>query len=344
MCRRSPPACDRWHIRQPVPAATFTAVLPRGSGGDTGGARRNRQGMGIQRKDRCSGGRRPSGVVAGNRGGSGLAAGGAGQGRGRPPPRPVGISAQARSVTAGAGLAFRGRLAGAPGPLRAAGIADLGTARRVNPEPKDPKGGLTRLDGPGTSRLATARPGVDGCQVPAAGGAVRLRATVSTDAGTRVRMMWTPSAGRGQLGRPRRWGAGPRRPVDAGPGPHGDRLPAVSSPPLTCKAPSATRSVPARAASSEGCEAQNSRMAEAMASSRARSSSVTRAALLWPERVTPVRRRGRVEEVDGGPRPSPMARTHPPGGATGGRHRGAATSVGSPVPAPFDLAWPYGSA
>ena len=32
MCRRSPPACDRWHIRQPVPAARFTAVLPRGSG------------------------------------------------------------------------------------------------------------------------------------------------------------------------------------------------------------------------------------------------------------------------------------------------------------------------
>jgi hypothetical protein len=37
-------------------------------------------------------------------------------------------------------------------------LPDLGTARRVNPEPKDPKGGLTRLDGPGTSRLATARP------------------------------------------------------------------------------------------------------------------------------------------------------------------------------------------
>jgi len=30
-----------------------------------------------------------------------------------------------------------------------------------------------------------------------------------------------------------------------------------------------------------------------------------------------------------------MARTHPPGGATGGRHRDAATSVGSPVPAPL---------
>jgi hypothetical protein len=30
-------------------------------------------------------------------------------------------------------------------------LPDLGTARRVNPEPKDPKGRLTRLDGPGTS-------------------------------------------------------------------------------------------------------------------------------------------------------------------------------------------------
>jgi hypothetical protein len=34
VCRRSPPAGDRWHRRQPVPAARFTAVLPRGSGGD----------------------------------------------------------------------------------------------------------------------------------------------------------------------------------------------------------------------------------------------------------------------------------------------------------------------
>jgi hypothetical protein len=47
----------------------------------------------------------------------GPAAGGAGQERGRPPPRPVDISAQVRSVTAGAGLAFHGRLAGAPRPL-----------------------------------------------------------------------------------------------------------------------------------------------------------------------------------------------------------------------------------
>ena len=56
-------------------------------------------------------------MVAGNRG-AGLAAGGAGQGRGRPPPRPVGIAAGARSVTAGAGLAFRvpGTLIGRPYP------------------------------------------------------------------------------------------------------------------------------------------------------------------------------------------------------------------------------------
>jgi hypothetical protein len=68
MCRRSPPACDRRHIRQPGPAARFTAVLPRGSGGDTGGARRNRQGLGDTAEDRCSGGPETSGVVAGNRG------------------------------------------------------------------------------------------------------------------------------------------------------------------------------------------------------------------------------------------------------------------------------------
>jgi hypothetical protein len=68
LCRRSPPAGDRWHIRQPVPAARFTAVLrevpaqtqdePAGTGGGTG----------TQRKDRCSGVRRPRGMVAGNRG------------------------------------------------------------------------------------------------------------------------------------------------------------------------------------------------------------------------------------------------------------------------------------
>jgi hypothetical protein len=46
VCRKTLPAGDRWHIRQPVPAATFTAVLPRGSSGDTGGARWNRQGDG----------------------------------------------------------------------------------------------------------------------------------------------------------------------------------------------------------------------------------------------------------------------------------------------------------
>jgi hypothetical protein len=105
LCRRSPPADDRWHIRQPVAAARFTAVLPRGAGGDTGGARRHRSGMGTQRKDRCSGVRRPREWSPGT-GGSGLPLEVPARGRVRPPPRPVGISVEARSVTAGAGLAF----------------------------------------------------------------------------------------------------------------------------------------------------------------------------------------------------------------------------------------------
>src|SRR5215208_6711014 len=46
-----------------------SACKTKGTGGDTGGARRNRQEIGIQRKDRFSGGWRPSGVVAGYRGG-----------------------------------------------------------------------------------------------------------------------------------------------------------------------------------------------------------------------------------------------------------------------------------
>jgi hypothetical protein len=109
--------------------------------------------------------------------------------------------------------------------------------------------------------------------------------------------------------------------------------------------PLATRSVPARAASSEGCGVQNSRMAEAMASSRARSSSVPRAALLWPERVTPVRRPGRVR----------AGRWWP---ATPHRwreliHQEVRRADGTATPLhrwvrryrrPFDLTWPYGSA
>jgi hypothetical protein len=179
MCRRSPPACDRRHIRQPVPAARFTAVLPRGSGGDTGGARRNRQGLGTQRKDRCSGVRSlevPVRSAVAHR---------------RDPSASLTRPAPSRPERAWPfAVDWRVLLARSRRPV----LPDLGTARRVNPEPKDPKDGLTRLDGPGTSRLATARPGVDGCHVPAAGGAVRLRATVSTDAGTRVRMMRTRSA------------------------------------------------------------------------------------------------------------------------------------------------------
>ena len=327
MCRRSPPACDRRHIRQPVPAARFTAVLPRGSGGDTGGARRNRQGWGHSGRS-----------VFG-----GPTAEGAGQERGRPPPRPVGISDQARSVTAGAGLAFRGRLAGAPRPLPAAGIAGPGNGQAGQPEPKDPKGRLTRLDGPGTSRLATARPGVDGVTSRLRKGRLGSGPPSPPTPARGCGPCGPARRGRGQSGRPRRWGAGPRRPVDAGALARvGDRLPAVSSSPSTCKAPLATRSVPARAASSEGRGVQNSRMAEAMASGRARSSSVPRAALALAGEGDAGPATAAFEQVDGGPRPPPMARTYPPGGATGGRHRTPLHRWVRRYRRPFDLTWPYG--
>ena len=180
MCRRSPPACDRRHIRQPVPAARFTAVLPRGSGGDTGGARRNRQGLGDTAEDRWSGVRPLEGPVR-----SAVA-------HRRDPSTSLTRSAPSRLERAWPfAVDWRVLLARSP----AAGYCR--TWERpggATPEPKDPKDGLTRLDGPGISRLATARPGVDRCHVPAAGGAVRLRATVSTDAGTRVRTMRTRSA------------------------------------------------------------------------------------------------------------------------------------------------------
>jgi hypothetical protein len=117
VCRRSSSAGDRWHIRQPVPAARFTAVLPRGASGDTG-ARRHRQGDGDTAEGSVFGGaRRPRGWSPGT-GGVRSAAGGAGQGRGLPPPRPVGISGQARSVTAGArpDLPIPGMLIGRPYP------------------------------------------------------------------------------------------------------------------------------------------------------------------------------------------------------------------------------------
>ena len=86
LCRRSPPAGDRWHRRQPVAAARVTAVLPRGSSGShrssppapTGGRGHGGR-IGVR------GVRRPRGWSPGT-GGSGLAAGGAAQGRGRPPP------------------------------------------------------------------------------------------------------------------------------------------------------------------------------------------------------------------------------------------------------------------
>jgi hypothetical protein len=68
LCRRSPPAGDRWHIRQPVPAARFTAVLPRGSSADTGRAHRNRQGDGDTAEGSVFRGAGDLGVVAGTRG------------------------------------------------------------------------------------------------------------------------------------------------------------------------------------------------------------------------------------------------------------------------------------
>jgi hypothetical protein len=194
MCRRSPSPCDRWHIRQPVPAARFTAVLPRGSGGDTGGARRNRQGMGSQRKDRGSGGPETSGVVAGNRGVR------SGRWRCRSGTRsPTACDPSASLTGPAVSRPERARPSavdwrGAPRPLRASGIAGPGNGQAGQPRAEGPKGGLTRLYGPGTSRRRPPAPGVHGCQVSAVGGAVRLRATVSTDAGTRGRMMRTRSA------------------------------------------------------------------------------------------------------------------------------------------------------
>jgi hypothetical protein len=118
LCRRSPPAGDRWHRPQPVAAARFTAVLPRGSGG--------------------SHRRSPPEPAGGPGHGGRIGVRGSGDlGDGRREPggpvwplevpvrdavahrlRPVGISAQARSVTAGAGLGFRvpGTCIGRPSP------------------------------------------------------------------------------------------------------------------------------------------------------------------------------------------------------------------------------------
>jgi hypothetical protein len=259
MCRRSPPACDRRHIRPPVPAARFTAVLPRGSGGDTGGARRNRQGLGTHRKDRCSGVRPlevPVRSAVAHR---------------RDPSASLARPAPSRPERAWPFAAdWRVLLARSRRPV----LPDLGTARRVNPEPKDPKDGLTRLDGPGTCRPATARPGVDGCRVPAAGG--RL-------------------APGHRLHRRRHAGADDADPL--------------------------------------GQDADN--QTEAIASSRARSSSVPRAALLWPERVTPVRRRGRVRAGrwwPATPTDGANSSTRRCEGRTAPRRRYIG---GSPVPAPL---------
>ena len=216
MCRRSPPACDRRHIRQPGPAARFTAVLPRGSGGDTGGARRNRQGLGDTAEDRCSGVRRPRGWSPGT-GGSGLAAGGAGQGRGRPPPatRRHLCPGPLRHCRSGPGLSRSAGGCSSPAPG--------GRYCRTWERP----GGQPRAEGPEGPVDAAGRPRyLPDWRPPAPEstdatsrlreGRVRLRATVSTDAGTRVRMMRTRSARPRTIRSASPVGAGPRRPDDAG--------------------------------------------------------------------------------------------------------------------------------
>src|SRR5215211_1558903 len=88
------------------------------------------------------------------------------QERGRPPPRPVGISGQARSVTAGAGLAFRGRLAGAPRPLRAAGIARPGNGQAGQPRAEGPKGRVDVGPGPYGDRLPAVGSSPSTCKAP----------------------------------------------------------------------------------------------------------------------------------------------------------------------------------
>jgi hypothetical protein len=74
--------------------------------------------MGTQRKDRCSGGPETSGVVVGNRGGPVWPLEVLLRGAVAHRLRPVGISAQARSVTAGAGLAFGYPARSSAGPPR----------------------------------------------------------------------------------------------------------------------------------------------------------------------------------------------------------------------------------
>jgi hypothetical protein len=117
LCRRSPPAGDRWHRPQPVPAARFTAVLPRGSRGDTGGARRHRQGDGDTAEGSVVGGPETSGGSPGT-GGPVWPLEVPVRGAVAHRLRPVGISAQARSVTAGAGLAFHVPARSSVGPPR----------------------------------------------------------------------------------------------------------------------------------------------------------------------------------------------------------------------------------
>jgi hypothetical protein len=136
LCRRSPPAGDRWHRPQPVPAARFTAVLPRGSRGDTGGARRHRQGDGDTAEGSVVGGPETSGGSPGT-GGPVWPLEVPVRGAVAHRLRPVGISAQARSVTAGAGLAFPVPARSSAGPpptsTRRAPCSRQGQARCAHP-------------------------------------------------------------------------------------------------------------------------------------------------------------------------------------------------------------------
>ena len=93
---------------------------------------------------------------------------------------------------------------------------------------------------------------VDGCRVPAMGGRLGSGPPSPPPPARRCGICGPARPGRGQSARPRRWELAHGVLVDAGPGPHGDRLPAGQLLAVDLPDPSATRSVPARAASSQG--------------------------------------------------------------------------------------------
>jgi hypothetical protein len=73
----------------------------------------------------------------------------------------------------------------------AAGIAGPGNDQAGQPEPKDPKDGVDAAGRPRYLPTGDRPPRSRRVPRPGCGGAARLRATVSTDAGTQVRMMRT---------------------------------------------------------------------------------------------------------------------------------------------------------